>query len=235
MEIDARDKWKLDKWSMFSASEIVKLLVEGPVIDKKTGETEMFGEGALTYIERVARESYTMFNEDENPTSYAMKMGSEREPEGAGYYMRYLGLTDMIYYGVGNSRFFKFNEHAGASPDCVLWLDEKNQIASVGAEGKNPSPATHDWYLTNIITQNDLRREEPGYFAQIQFTMLALNCDLWHWYSHCSFFKEKERLLLIQVEADKNFQNKIRMRLKAAIKLKMELIKARNERLKRLV
>lgn len=233
--IDPRDQWKLDKWGKFSASEIWKLMVEGPVINKVSGEKAMFGDTANGYIERVARECYTIFNEDENPTTYAMKMGIEREADGAGYYIRYLGLEGLSYYGVADSKFFPYGQHAGISPDLVMWLDYGKMIASFGAEGKNPTPAMHDWYLDNIRDQKDLAKHCPESYAQCQFAMMGFNTNLWHWYSHNLYFKGKERLLLIQVEADKNFQNSLSLRLKKAIKLKLERIENHKQRLTRLV
>lgn len=238
MELDARDKWELAKWGKFSASEIWKLNVPGPVIDKISGEKAMFGDTALGYINRVARECYTIYNKDSNPMTYAMKMGVEREAGGAGYYMRYIGLDKLIYYGVQNSRFFPYPpspDHAGISPDTVAWIDEERQIASFGAEGKNPTDETHDWYLDNIKDWKDLERECPDYYAQCQFSMIGFNCDLWHWYSHNEYFTGKERLLLIEIPANKNFQNKISLRLKKAINLKQERIENHKQRLTRLV
>lgn len=234
-EIEQRDRWELDKWGKFSASEVWKLLVPGPVIDKITGEKAMFGDTALTYIERVARETYTLYNKEENPISYAMKMGIEREAGSAGFYQRTLGLDKFVYYGVGNSRFFPWGLHAGVSPDLVLWLDEPNQIASLIAEMKNPSPKVHEWNLDNIVTAKDLEKAYSDYYTQCQSLMLALNCDLAHWCSHNEYFTGNERLLIIEVPADKNFQNSLSLRLKAAIRIKKERIKNREERLKRLI
>jgi hypothetical protein len=235
MDIESRDQWKLDKWGKFSASEIHKLLTPGPVLDKMTGERAMFGEEATTYINRIARECYTAYNEDENPMSYAMKIGIEREAEGAGHYMRYIGIDKFVYYGVGNSKFFPYGDHAGVSPDTVLWVDEEKQIASLGAEGKNPTPKIHDYYLDKIKDAKDLERECPDYYAQVQFSMLVFNCDLWHWYSHNIYFRGSERMLLIQVPENKNFQHNLSQRLKRAIKLKLERIENHKQRLTRLV
>lgn len=234
MDIDPRDKWKLDKWGKFSASEIHKLLVPGTK-DKKTLEVPMFGDGAMTYINRVARECYTIFNEDESPQTYAMKMGVEREADGAGYYIRFVGIEGLSYYGVQDPKFFPYGQHAGVSPDTVLWIDYAKQIASFGAEGKNPTPETHDWNLDNIKTQSDLMQHYPEYYAQCQFSMLAFSCSLWHWYSHNLYFKGKERMLLVEVEANKNFQNDMSLRLKKAIKLKQERIENHKQRLTRLI
>jgi hypothetical protein len=233
-ELDPSDQWKLDKWGKFSASEIHKLMVPGPM-DKKTLEIPMFGEGALTYIKRVARECYTIFNEEESPQTYAMKMGVEREADGAGCYIRFMGIEGITYYGVQNPVFFPYGQHAGVSPDTVLWMDLGKRIASFGAEGKNPTQETHDWNLDNIRDQHDLKKHYPDYYAQCQFSMMAFNCTLWHWYSHNLYFKGKERILVIEVEANKDFQNSLSLRLKKAIKLKQERIENHQQRLTRLV
>lgn len=219
---DNSEKWLLAKWGLFSASQLYHIMVPGKV-DKATGLKPLFGEGAITYIKKIAREASTLFNMDENPMSYAMKMGKVREPASAAYYMKSIGV-EMNYYGGGEPLFHHYCPDSGASPDLVLWKDEGARIASFGCEMKNPSGDTHFDYLFNIKDAADLKKISLEYYTQCQFSMLVFKTDLWHWCSHNEYFPDPNRLLLIEVPADKNFQNELDARLSAAVKLKYEFI-----------
>lgn len=225
MEIDLEAvlNWKRKKWGMFSASLIHHLLIPGTA-DKKTGLKDSFGKGALTYIHQIASQSYIEFNDEEDGAeSFSMKEGKRREPISAGHYQRIIGLDNMVYFG-GQPEFFKYNEHSGCSPDLVVWKGETNWIASFGAEFKNPKRDTHMDYLIEIKTWEDLKEKCPDYYAQCQFCMMTLKADLWHWVSHHEYYPTKDRLLIIEVPANKKFQDELDVKLSMAIKKKNEFV-----------
>jgi hypothetical protein len=222
IDVENNNQWLLAKWGMFSASQLFHIMIPGKE-DKKTGAKELFSTGGVTYIEKIAMEGYTLFNPDENPMSYDMKMGKIREGQGAAYYINAIGVQ-MRYYGGGDPLFHLYNKDSGASPDLVLWKDEENKIASFGGEMKCPKSSTHMYYLRNIKNATDLKRESLEYYTQVQFSMRVFQTDLWHWNSYNEYFPEKDKLLLIEVPADKNFQNELDARLDAAIKKKYQLI-----------
>jgi hypothetical protein len=223
IELTPTEKWKMDKWGMFSASEIDCLLT-GP---RGKTDTSLFGQGALTYIHKVARQAFTAFNEeDDNAMSYAMKMGKANEPLAFMEYVRLTGITMIEHYGGDNPVFIKHCEHSGCSPDAVA--KDKTGRASFGAEIKAPQGDAHFDFLLNVKDQWDLKDWERKYYTQCQFSMMAHNCELWHWISWNEFFPDRYKLHIIEIEPDKPFQEELQMRLDAAIKIKNDILNRLN-------
>jgi hypothetical protein len=218
----ANEKWLLDKWGCFSASEMHKLLSKGV--------GEMFGKGAKTYIEEVAIEAYTMFNMDENVETYAMKMGKIREAESFYYYIKLLGIQFMEYYGGDNPVFKKYCEDSGCSPDSLA--KKADGTASFGAEFKNNQRKQHFTDLRTINEADDLKKEHIDDYTQCQFSMMCYKTDLWHWCSYNEYFPEKDKMLIIEVKEDKSFQDNLIVRLAMAKKIKYRIIEQRNNNYK---
>lgn len=216
------DQWKINKFGKFSASEIWKLTIGGRE-DKKTGAKAMFGETALSYIKKIACQSFTIFNEDDQVETYSMKLGKMREGDSAAHYQKMIGI-EMVYYGGSNPLFHHYCAEAGCSPDIVVWKDEEAKIASFGAELKNPSSAVHMEYLLSIKDATDLKKESIEYYAQCQFAMMTFKTNLWHWVSHNEYFRGNDRMLIIEIPADKTFQDELDIRLSMAVKKKNEFI-----------
>jgi len=222
-DIDPVEAWLEKKWGKFSGSEIWKLTIGGKE-DKKTGTKSLFGDGAMSYIKKIAVQAYTLFNLDDNPETFQMKLGKAREHISAAYYQKLISFGGIMYYGGLNPLFEPYTADSGCSPDIVVWKDYKARIASWGAELKNPSSAVHMEYLLTIKDAMDLKRESIEYYSQCQFAMMTFKTDLWHWCSHNEYFPDKSRMLLIEVPQDKNFQNDLDARIEKATKLKYEFI-----------
>lgn len=216
------ERWLLDKWGCFSASEMYKLLSKGV--------GEMFGKGAKTYIEEVAIEAYTMFNTDENVETYAMKMGKIREAESFYYYVRLLGIEFMKYFGGDNPVFKKYCEDSGCSPDSLA--EKTDGTVSFGAEFKNNQRKQHFTDLRTIKDADDLKKEHIDDYTQCQFSMMCYKTDLWHWCSYNEYFPEKDKMLIIEVKEDKSFQDNLIVRLAMAKKIKYRIIEQRNNNYK---
>ncbi len=209
------EKWKLAKWGNFSASEMSKLLSKG------TG-SETFGVGARTYINKIARQAYTTFNEEDEVETKAMKDGKMREPVSFAFLEKLLGFNGLIYYGGGNPIFHHYCPDSGCSPDVIAPIDANT--VSFGAELKNPTGDVHMEYLRKIKDQYDLKKESEIYYCQSQFSLMAYKCDLWLWCSHNEYFPFKDRMLIVEVKPDKSYQANLDIRLKMAIKERNRLI-----------
>jgi hypothetical protein len=217
--------WRMLKWGKFSASEINDLMLPGK------GTT--FSEGGETYIERVAREGYTLFNDSENSESRAMQNGKKKEPEAFGYYYRLLGCPpQMEYFGGSNPYFELYNEESGASPDSLMWIDKSVKSVSFGTEFKCPSSKLHWKYLTKVKDQWDLKTIDPQYYGQCQFGMMVFKTNLWHWVSYNEYYPPESRIHIIEVSADEKYQRDLDVRLKMAISKKNGIIKEMRERFK---
>lgn len=210
----AHEKWLQEKWGRFSASQMLHLLTPG-----KTG---IFSQGGITYIEQVAREAYTLFNNEENGESYAMKRGKMLEPQSYAYLRKLLRFDGLQYFGGDNPVFDLYCPDSGVSPDCKAMLPDGT--VSFGAELKNPSGKVHMFYLRNIKDQFDLKKVSEEYYAQVQFTLLKYKCEHWIWSSHNEFFPEKDKMLLIEVKPESQYQNNMAIRLKQAVKEKYKII-----------
>lgn len=213
MDTSAEEKWKLQRKGRFTASEIHKLLSKG-------AGSEMFGKGARTYIQQIAVDHYTGF-EDRDIMTYDMKMGKIREPEAYAHHCKLLGF-ELQYFGGGTPVFIEYGPDAGCSPDALAI--NSNGLISFGADYKCPARDTHWDYLMNIKNQKDLQVFCPDYYAQQQFTLMCCKCDLYHWVSYNEYFPFDDRMLIIEVKPDKPYQANLDIRLKMAIKERNRLI-----------
>lgn len=213
---DADAEWRKKKWGCFSASEIDNLMTPGK------GTT--FSDGGMAYIERIAREAYTLFNDSENGMSFAMKAGKKKEAEAFGYYRKLFGIDTFEYYGGGNPYFEKYTEDSGASPDCILWKDKVAKIVSFGCEIKCPTSKIHFDYIRKIKTQFDLKQMNSQYYGQCQFNLMTFNADLWHWCSYNEYYPIKHRMKILEVIPDKNYQNNLKVRIAMATKEKYRIL-----------
>lgn len=211
------EKWLMDKWGCFSASKNHLLLSKGV--------GEMFGKGAKTYIEEVAIEAYTMFNTEESVETYAMKMGKIRESESFSRYRRLLGVDFLQYHGGDNPIFKKYCVDSGCSPDCTA--PKADGTLSFGAEFKNNQRKQHFTDLRTIDDQFDLKNEHLDDYMQCQFSMMCYNVNLWHWCSCNEYFPERDKMLIIEVKEDKQFQDNFYIRLQMAKKIKHRIIEQR--------
>ena len=220
----AEEKWLMDKWGMFGASDMHKLLAKGV-------GTNMFGVGAMTHIKKIARQAYTLFNTQDNAETYAMKMGKILEPQSFAHVYRLLGVTDIEYYGSASPIFIRhqkeFNKDAGCSPDALYKKEDK---VIFGIELKNPNGDTHWDYLSEISNQKDLEKVCKDHYTQCQFSMACTNSDLWLWCSYNEFYPDKDKALIIEVRPDESFMENLNARVSAAIIKKYELIEERKNK-----
>lgn len=215
---EATAVWLQQKWGWFSASEIHALTVKG--------STSMFGEGAFTYIKKIARQRMSLFNTEDKLDTYDMRMGKMREGECAAYFKRMIGLAQIEHHGDANPMFQIYRKGSGASPDAVARMSS-GQV-SFGSEFKNPKAQTHFDYLFSITDQWDLLKIEPRYYGQCQFSMMSFKCDLWHWVSYDQFqLKPRDKMLIIEVKPDKKYQDDLDVRLFKSEKMVKRIIDMR--------
>lgn len=214
------DAWRRKKWGRFSASQIFHLMIPG--------KGEVFSPGGVTYIEQVAREAYTTYNEEDSVETYAMRMGKIKEAQAYAHLRRLLGFDGLQYHGGNDPVFDLYCPDSGVSPDCRAVLPDGT--VSFGAEIKCPTGKIHMFYLRNIKDQWDLKKISEEYYAQVQKALLKYKCDHWLWTSYNEYFPFKDQQLLIEVKADKPYIQNMDVRLKMAIKKKYEIIEEMKNR-----
>ena len=79
---EKEEKWGKLRWGMFTGSRISELFV----MDKNG----CFGKGAMSYINKVACESYTEYEHNEFKGTWQMRQGKINEPMCAKYYFSWL-------------------------------------------------------------------------------------------------------------------------------------------------
>ena len=188
------ENWKIERYGKFSASEIIKLLgVRGL---GKTGKTYA--------IEKAIEELYGEM--EENFVSFDMQRGIELEPLA---FSKFKELKELEFLEVTNCGFFKFNEHAGASPDGLVSDDAVLEI-------KCPKSTT----FFELVATNEVDKK---YYAQMQMQMLCTNRNKAYFFNYL-IHEGTEYHHEIIVERDEVMIELIKLRLAEAIEIKKEYI-----------
>jgi hypothetical protein len=237
--LESIDQYRLVKLGKFSASEINKLFVSGrrDMTDaelmaekakggkRKTVDT-YFGDTAISYIRKTAKNHYLgKTNEDEDIETKAMRIGKMKEPEAFRYYASIMPSEyGYIHYGETNPVFKPhplFPNDAGCTSDCVA-------TGPFGAawvtDFKCPTSNTHFSYLLDIKDGNSLKEYCFDYWAQGQMNMICHDTHIFHWVSYHEDFEPRNRLHIIELERDKDFERELTERLAEAIKIKYEIL-----------
>lgn len=221
--MDRIDSWHLKRRGKFTASEDYKLLVPG-----KKGE--MFGDGAMTYIEDKAIEMTTrMWERPELEEAKSILHGKAHEYPAYQEYVRVTRNTDMVYFGEANPVFYPYEplaEEAGGSPDSgiINIVDGYGKI-EMGAEIKCPKNPKNHFQRLRWRDQWDIKSNYILCYTQIQKLMMCTGALEWHFvsYDDRQLFRPK-KIKIIEVKPDKKFQDNLEIRLRQAIKEKYRLI-----------
>ncbi len=210
-EIDAKDKWLLQRKGMFTASVCSKLW--------KTGKDGTgFSQTGLTYIEEKAIESCTEWWEaPELEFVESLLYGKMYEEPAFNEYLRVTKNYQMKYHGTENPQFISYNDYSGGSPDALM--------TGWGAEIKCPkTPKKHYQYL-KYKDQWDIKMNSFEYYCQMQMLFLCTKVDGFHFVSFDERWTDpKLRIKIIEVLPDKKFQDNLEIRLQLAQKEKLKMI-----------
>lgn len=191
--------WKKERYGKFSASEIYKLL----------GITALGGTGKSYAIEKAIEE---LFGEmEENYISYDMQQGIDTEPLA---FAKFKELKELEFLEVSNCSFFKFNDHAGASPDGLV---SNNSVLEI----KCPKSTT----FFKLVATNEI---DSKYYSQMQMQMLCTGSDRAYFFNYL-IHEGTEYYHEIIVERDEDMIEKIKERLNQAIEIKTEYINLINK------
>lgn len=219
-------KWKMARWGKFTASEIYHLCIGKP--ETKKSAAKMFGDGAITYIKRVAREAYTLYNDRDSTETKPMKNGNADEPQAYAHLIRLTRRTELEYCGVDNKIFKQYCPNSGASPDSIAL--KPDGTAYYGAEIKCKTGDVHMDHLFEIGDRADLLRvHEFKFWCQCNFSMMCFECPYWLFTYYNEFFPFASRMKIIEVKEDKVFQSDLAIRLNQAIIIKDKIITLLNE------
>lgn len=188
------EEWKNQRHGKFTASEIIKLLgVRG------------LGETGKTYaIEKAIEQLYGEM--EENFISYDMERGIETEPLA---FAKFKELKGLEFLEVSNCSFFKFNDHAGASPDGLV---SDNAVLEI----KCPKSTT----FFKLVATNEI---DAKYYAQMQMQMMCTGREKAYFFNYL-IHEGTEYHHEIIVYRDEELIKKIASRLVEVIEIKNEYI-----------
>jgi hypothetical protein len=218
--MDKVDQWLLERWGKFTASECYKLLVGGR-------KGEMFGEGAMTYIEQKALEMTTsMWERPELEETKSILHGRAYEYPAYEAYIRETRNYSMTYMGSETPIFLPYDtlkDEAGGTPDCAN-ISESGTI-DFGAEFKCPKNPAYHFRRLKWKDQWDIKDNYTLCYTQIQMLLMITNAQERHFVSYDDRQKNKQfKAKIIPVKPDKKFQDNLDIRLRQAIKEKYKII-----------
>lgn len=210
----AQQDWQAKRLGKFTASNIGKLLKKG------RSKAEYFGDGALTYINAVLTEILTsepMDGELSGANIKSLQHGQAHEYEALILLQERTGI-EIEFFGLANPQFIEYNRYSGGTPDGLS--------AEYLIEIKCPwNSAIHTKRLKAVLKGLDfnqwLKEEEPDYYAQVQFNMMCAKKDkaLFVSYDPRAIAYGDNRLVIMEILADKEYQTDLSERLEKAAEI----------------
>jgi hypothetical protein len=216
--IDPKDKWFLDRYGNFTASENFKLLVGG-------SKGEMFGTGAITYITDKAIETMTVLHErPELEQVKSLLWGKVYEYPAYECYVNVTKNYNMRYLGSETPLYLAYNEYSGGSPDGIMGRDTTIEW---GAEFKCPKTSKVHFEYLKLKDQWDLKSYSIQNYTQVQMLLMTTKAEGFDFFSYDERFKDARlKYKIIEVKPDKRFQDNLAIRLQCAQRDKLEIIQS---------
>lgn len=221
-------EWKKLRWGKFTGSNCYRLM----------------GKGFDTYVNEVACERYTAYEHTDFEGTWEMRQGKAKEPQAFEFHRKILskfavdvdgnllypfidGTYNIEYFGDNKPVFKEFDQEPykgwmGNSLDSLI--SKRDGTPLFTGEYKCPKRDTHMFYLQNIKDAADLKEHKPEYYWQMQSGFLNYGVDLGHFCSYNEFFPFDQKMLLINVAANKNDQRALKIKLDAGIEKAQEII-----------
>lgn len=201
--------WQLERLGKFTASEINRLMGKG------RGKDEYFGKDALTYIKTKLAEIITQEPSTMLEGMAAIEWGNSNELDAVLSFEQAKKLK-VEYFGKANPKFIPYEKHsdwAGGSPDG--FASDESVI-----EVKCPYNSTHHITHLLISTAEDLKKEKPEYYGQLQFNMLCSGKkNGWFISYDPRCLNYKLRLHVISVPFDQQYCDELEERISEAVKM----------------
>jgi hypothetical protein len=199
--------WRDIRAGKFTASQHWRLM--GDPRSKEAKDRGDWSDEATTYInEKVAEEITGHVHEGFSAAS--LEWGTDLEPVAKEHFTKVTG-KDVSYAG-----FRIYNEHAGGSPDGFV-----NDLL---IEIKCPYNSGNHVEYMKLKKGIELQTEFPKIWWQIQSNLLFNDSPMCYFVSFDPRFPEKQKMKIVEVYANKEDQEKIKVRIDKAIASKKKLI-----------
>lgn len=203
------EEWLKHRLGRFTSSEI------GVLISTKNELTK----GAETYV--LTKASETLCGEG-TPFlgSKATEWGNDFEEEAIAHFM----FDTML--NVEKIGFVDYGEHAGGSPDGIIYFEDSCDIIEV----KCPYNPTNHVAMLRLNSQDDLLKYNKNYYWQCVMNMLVTGARNCHFISYGAHEKwpGKYRLKTITVRRREDDIEKLKHMLNLAVNLKKQILKELN-------
>lgn len=210
---ETTEDWKSFRKGLFTSSRINELMAT------PRSKEKVLSDGAMSYIYDLVSSEIA----EPKPDYYSAEMewGNTQEPQAvlkfAELYGYDVNADNFIYTSVGGFVFFVMDEIAGGTPDIIL----PDAIVEI----KCPNPDTHLYYL-NEVTSENISKEVPKYYDQMQLNMLLTGKSKAYFMSYDPRYKnEKLQYHIVEVMADSERQEKIIEKIKLANEVKTQILK----------
>lgn len=215
-QLDAKDRYFIERHSMFTASVNWKLLGKG-----KDGAG--FSQTGLTYIEEKAIEEMTvLWERPQMEFVEPLLWGKMYEEPAFRYYVKTTKNYSMRYLGTEQPLYLPYNEYSGGSPDGIMG---EGEIIHWGIELKCPANSRNHFKYLGFKNQWDLKESRIEYYCQIQFLLMITQAQGFHFVSFDDRFKNPDlKIKIIDVMPDTKFQDNLQLRLIAAQKEKIKIL-----------
>lgn len=216
ISIDSKSTWHTERYAMFTASVIYKILDTG-----KDGKG--FSATGMSYIEEKAIEHETeLWEAPELEFVESLLHGKMYEEPAFRHYVKVSKNYNMRHFGTDQPLFLSYNNYSGGSPDG---LQGDGENVDWLLEIKCPkNPKNHYKYL-KFKDQWDLKEKRKEYYAQIQFLLMITKAKGAHFVSFDDRWKRPEfKIKIIDVYPDKKYQDNLDIRLQMAQKEKLKII-----------
>jgi hypothetical protein len=202
-------EWQTERLGKFTASEIHKLMQKGRAKD------DYFGQTAQTYIKGKLAEIITQEPLVDLDGRAAIEWGNSNELDAVMSFEKKIGQK-VEYFGKANPKFIPFYVHpdfAGGSPDGFVGTDSVIEV-------KCPYNSCHHITHLLISTAEDLKKEKPEYYGQLQFNMLCAEREKGYFISYdprpVSF---THRLHVLEIPFDSDYCTELTERIGEAVKM----------------
>lgn len=198
--VQGTDDWHLSRIGRFTSSEIHRLMkdVSREMTDQELsdpGKTKnkttvvdlsLLSDGAMTYVYEKVAEDLTGLPAKAEVDSDATRWGKEWEPEARKMYER---VFKVQVQEVGN---IIIDKRTSGSPDGLIGDDG-------GVEYKCPYIMSN--HVKNLLIPNadDLKKEHPEWYWQIQDLLFITKRKWWDWVSFHPYFEGAKKMHRVRI------------------------------------
>lgn len=207
--------WYRERLGKITGSQV------GDIFGKGRAKDDIFSKTALAYLTSVAAEqmipecivnddeSFSIYLDEINVTSKAMRIGTEREAEARDLYVEISGNNIEECGCIPHPSIEGF----ASSPDGLVKSSADTTIGTL--EIKCPKPSTYLEYLSGVHSAADLKSVNATYYWQCMSHLAVTGADWCDFCVYCPYISNP--LHIVRIERDDDAINQLYDRLVLAL------------------